>query len=188
MKRVGTLACLLFSIAGASAGFAQPSSVDWKVYGAAKLVGDTVTCFYDANSVFQQPDGRIQVWTKCLPDKEMDFDQTTDIGKKIVDNVARKVIQNYVSPYAVIGENVDFDKNMEITVAEEIANIGYIQPRASIFYELNCSERMLRELSISIQTNGKNRSGDTPKKWTYVPPEGNAANLLKLLCRRRPAR
>ena len=61
------------------------------------------------------------------------------------------MVHIYVPPYAAINDNVDYNKSMEITLAEEIADLSYIQPRASIFYELNCSERMLRELSISIR-------------------------------------
>src|SRR6266851_4094922 len=46
----------------------------------------------------------------------------------------------------------------------------------------SCAERMLRELSISIQTKGQGGSRDKPGDWKYVPPEGNAARLLKILC------
>jgi len=73
---------------------------------------------------------------------------------------------------------------MVITGYEETANISNIQPRARIFYELNCSDRMLRELSIYVQANGKAGSRDKPGDWSNVPPEGNGASLLKILCSR----
>jgi hypothetical protein len=180
MNRVRALACIS-TVIGASVALAQPSGVDWKAYGGAKLAPETdVSCFHDANSVLQQPDSHIRVWTKCLRDKELEnFDQTTDIGKKIIDNAADKVAHAYIPPYALIDPNVDFNKGMEITAAEQVADLSYIQPVATIYYELNCSERMSRELSISVQTGD---SRDTPRNWKYVPPEGNAANLLKILC------
>ena len=184
MKRIGALAFVITVGVGALSALAQAPSVDWKVYGGVKLDGNADgTCFYDAKSVGMQSGGLIQVWTKCLLDKEIDdFDETTDIGKKAVANAAHKMVHIYVPPYAAIADNVDYNKTMEITLAEEIADLSYIQPRASIFYELNCSDRMLRELSISVQTSDKKSSSDTPGNWRDVSPEGNAANLLKILC------
>jgi len=120
-KRVGVLVCLLFATVCSSAGLAQPSSVDWKAYGGAKLAAknnEDVTCFYDANSVLQQPDRHIRVWTKCLLEKEIaGLDEKSDIGKKAIENAAEKVAHDYVPPYAVIDQNVDFNKSLEITVA-----------------------------------------------------------------------
>jgi hypothetical protein len=40
----------------------------------------------------------------------------------------------------------------------------------------------VRELSISFSVNGKYRSSDEPRPWKFIPPEGNGASLLKLLC------
>jgi hypothetical protein len=183
MKRIGTPASILITI-GIGASAALASDVDWKVYGGVKFdVNDDATCFYDDRSVGRQPDGHIRVWTKCLPEKEIeDFDGKTEIGKKVIELTAQKVAHYYVPPFATIDETMDAGRAMQLTLAEEIADISYIQPTARIFYELNCSERMLRELSISIQISGKNNSSDTPGKWKYVSPEGNAANLLKILC------
>jgi len=41
---------------------------------------------------------------------------------------------------------------------------------------------MMRELSIFVASRGKSGSIDKPRDWQYVPPEGNAANLLKISC------
>jgi hypothetical protein len=41
----------------------------------------------------------------------------------------------------------DAGPNLSIVQYEVAADKSHIQPRASIFYELNCPERMLRELS-----------------------------------------
>jgi hypothetical protein len=73
---------------------------------------------------------------------------------------------------------------MQITEYEEIANIGSIEPHAKIFYELNCPERMSRELSIYFQADGKSGSFDKPSDWKYIPPEGNGSRLLKILCQK----
>jgi hypothetical protein len=68
MKRIGRLAFVIAVGVGASPpALAQAPSVDWKEYGGVKLDGDADgTCFYDANSVGQEPDGHIRVWIKCL--------------------------------------------------------------------------------------------------------------------------
>jgi hypothetical protein len=179
MKRVGTLACILFAVVGAPAGLAKKGlSVDWKFYGGASLDGDS-ECFYDAKGVVQGPDGHIRVWTKCLLQKDMDsIDIKKDFNGKILENTAQKIANQYVPPIATV-KTIDVNQNIVITQYEETANIGNIQPHTNIFYELNCSERMLRELSIQYV---RGSSLDKPSHWKYVPPEGNGASLLKILC------
>jgi hypothetical protein len=161
---------------------AQALSVDWKFYGGAPVDGDHSLCFYDAKGIVQGLQGHIRVWTKCLPQTAMDsIDIKKDFAGQILENTAQKVAHYYVPPIAAL-EAVDVDQAMTITQYEETADISNIQPRASIFYELNCPERMMRELSIYVQASGKSGSRDKPSDWRYVPPEGNGARLLKILC------
>ena len=49
---------------------------------------------------------------------------------------------------------MDADKATGVTLYEETANIANIEPRARIFYEFNCKEQMLRELSIYVNRTG----------------------------------
>jgi hypothetical protein len=101
---------------------------------------------------------------------------------KILENTAAKVAHYYVPPIGTI-QAIDTDQIMAITQYEETANIANIQPRAQIFYEINCTDRMLRELSIYIvEATGRSGSCNEPTDWKYVAPERNAASLLKLLC------
>ncbi len=179
MKGVATLAFLSFTVVGSSAGLTQALDVDWKFYGGA--FGDSL-CFYDANGVVRGPEDHRRVWIKCLPQKDVDaIDIKKDFAGKILENASQKIIKGYVPPIVAMGD-IDFDQMPAVVGYEETANIGHIQPQASIFYELSCAERMLRELSISIQTKGQGGSRDKPGDWKYVPPEGNAARLLKILC------
>src|SRR6266436_3955817 len=169
MKRVGTLASILFTVMYAPAGMAQTLSVDWKYYGGAPIDGDTL-CFYEAKGVILRPDGHVRVWTECLLLKELDsIDIKSDLGKKIMENTVQKVGHYYVPPIAVV-EDIDVNQSAVITQYEETANISYLQPRAQILYELNCSERMLQELSIDIRGSG---SSNKPRDWKFVPPKGN---------------
>ena len=161
---------------------AQPLGVDWKFYGGASVGADHEYCFYEAKGVAQDRDGHIRVWTKCLPQKDIEaVDMGKDFDGKILENTAEKVAHYYVPPIARV-ETIDVNQSMVITGYEETANIAAIQPRARIFYELNCSVRMLRELSISIQAEGKVGSVNKPSEWKHISPEGNGAALLKILC------
>jgi hypothetical protein len=180
--RVATLFCILFAIVVCPRlGFAQPLAVDWKYFGGAELDG-TSGCFYDAKGVVKAGAGHIRVWTKCLLYKDMDnWDINTDSGRKIIESSGEKIGNYYIPPYADI-ETLDVDQIMSVIMYEGVANYGYIPPQSNIFYEFNCSERMMRELSIRVVVHGRSSSNDKPTDWRYVPPEGNGARLLRLLC------
>ena len=164
---------------------AQTANVDWKYYGRAVVSGKTgkieLTCFYDANTVDHPTSGHVRVWTKCIDEKDMsNFDYNSDLGKKIIKATAQKMEDNYVPPYALI-DDVSVDVMLILVGSEQIANLSYIQPVSRMFYELNCPEKMYRELNISMLSG----SEDTPSIWKYTPPEGNGAILNKLLCDER---
>jgi hypothetical protein len=119
-----------------------------------------------------------------LDKKDMDdLDVQSDLGKKIIEAAGDKVGHNYMLPYALIDQNVDFDTMLSLVAAEQLADLSYIQPVSSIFYEFNCPEKMYRELSISVRVQNSRSGQDTPSNWKYTAPEGNGANLNKLLCR-----
>jgi hypothetical protein len=186
-KRVGTLAFILYTfIAGAAAVSPRELDVDWKFYGGASLTDKKHNvCFYDASGIVRKPDNHIRVWTKCLPQKDIDkVDIKKDFGGKILENTAEKVARHYMPPIGV-AEVMDADQIMQVTEYEEVANISSIEPHARIFYELNCPERMFRELTMYFQSNGKSGSLDKPSDWKYIPPEGNLARLLKILCQQQ---
>jgi hypothetical protein len=146
-------------------------------------VAGNEVCFYEALSVTRAPGGLERVWTKCLAQKDIEaVDASSDVGRKITDNAARKVLRRYVPPIST-AENIDFDQAQIITFYEEAANLSGIKPHSTIFYELNCSQRMIRELSMTIEVNGQYGSRNRPSDWKFVPPEGNGAALLKILCR-----
>jgi hypothetical protein len=96
--------------------------------------------------------------------------------------IVQKIKEGYVPPIIVVGK-MEFQQIIEIVLSEEIANVASIEPQGQIFEELNCSERMMRSLSASIHANGKSDFQNKPSDWEYVPPEGNSATLVKLLCR-----
>ena len=169
------------SLALALSSLARAADVDWKLYGGTSGAGPSF-CFYEANSVVHSPGGYIRAWTKCLAQKDLEsVDMDSEVGKRIVDNAARKLSAMYVPPIAIV-QDMDFNQAVVVIQYEETANLSNIEPQAQIFGELNCSERMMRRLSTSIHANGQSGSQNTPSEWEYVAPEGNGATLLKILC------
>ena len=162
----------------ALAASAQAADVDWKMYGTASIDGGVI-CFYDAKGVARTADNNVRVWTKCLLQKDLNnLDGNSELGKKIVESSAQKVIKGYVPPIVALGD-MEFDQIAGIVPAEETANLINIQPHSRIFYELNCSERM----ATSVRINGKVGFEDMPSNWEHIAPESNGARLLKILCR-----
>lgn len=166
----------------ALAPWAWAADVDWKMYGMASFDDGVVVCFYDAKGVTRTADKHLRVWAKCLPQKDLDgVDIKGELGRKIVENAARKVIDKYIPPIAVV-ENIDFDQAMGVMQYEETANLSGVQSHARFFYELNCSERLIQRLSTYVRINGKDGFDEKPSGWDHVPPEGSGATLLKILC------
>jgi hypothetical protein len=161
---------------------AKASDTDWKLFGVSTIKGDEDLCFFDIKGAVQGSDKHIKVWTKCLHKKAMDgIDIEKDFGGKIVSNAARKMIDGYIPPIALV-EDIKYDQAMEFAVFEEIAGVGNVQPSARIFYELDCSKLMLRELSVEVEIGGRSGSSHSASEWHYVPPETNGTRLLKILC------
>jgi hypothetical protein len=182
MKRGGILACILLAAIRAPAGMAQENSVDWKLYGGFPTDDGPTKCFFDAKGMTAEPDSHIRVWTKCLPQKEIDgIDIKKGLGGKVLENTAQKVANYYVPPIAAL-ENVDRDMAMAVTQYEEIADIAAIQPFARIFYDIDCPQQKMRELSLYLRIKGKDSFQDKPSDWRYIPPEGNGSRLSRLLC------
>ncbi|WP_076858180.1 hypothetical protein [Bradyrhizobium mercantei] len=155
---------------------AQATEVDWKLYGWSD---NDQHCFYDASTAERHADRHVRVWAKCLLQSEMDaVDIEKDFDGKIVNGAAHKVVSRYVPPIADFVK-LSADEQIAVIRYEVTADIGSIEPAARIFYELNCSERMMRELSIQVRGRG---SHNKPLDWKFVAPETNGTRLLKMLC------
>ena len=137
---------------------------------------------------FLDSDDHMQISVKCLPKREVDaIDKQSETGRNIVESADRKVAHNYVPPFAV-AERINADQAMGVTRYELIADIGNIEPSATIYGELNCEGRMMRELSLSVRLNGKISPVNEPHEWMYMSPGSNGAVLLKLVCLKRSGR
>lgn len=154
------------------------ADVDWKLYAIADA-GEL--CFYDALGVVQTPDGKVRVGTKCLLHKDIvAIDPKQELGNKILADAAKKLKIGYVPPI-LVGAETDHEQTATTIAYEQAADMSGIAPHSSIFYELNCAQKMMRELNTNISDNGQQGSSSEPK-GQFVPPEENGKWLLKLLC------
>ncbi len=130
---------------------------------------------YPVEIARQPTSRRAIVCQACWPIKPI-----VEFGGKIVENAARKLVDKYVPPIALI-EDIDI---VTVTWYEETANISGIQPQARFFVELNCSERMMQRLSTYVRIKDRDGWINKLSGWEYVPPESISATLLKILCQK----
>ena len=170
-----TLMIVGLLVQGSSAR-AQQIDVDWKYFGGAPYDGGSL-CFFEAHGRARTLD-QVRVWTKCLPKEALSTYHLTDEMRK---RVVHKVVSYYAPPITKV---IDIDGNQAgiITMYEEIANNGYLEPTIQMFYELDCTQGKIRDLSSDMTINGRRGYSNTPSDWSYIGPEGNAATLRKILC------
>jgi hypothetical protein len=155
---------------------AQHADVDWKYYGGVPYDGGEL-CFYEALSVAHSVD-HLRVWTKCLLKDAVSNFQLND---EMQTRAATKIARYYEPPINKV-EDIDGNQAAAITIYEEIATNGYLDPPIRVLYEIDCGEGKLRMLSAEMTINGRHGSSNAPGKWDYIGPEGNGAALRKILC------
>ena len=176
------LICAMLSGALVPAARAEALGVDWKFYGGAETGDGQTECFFDAAGIAKEPDGVMRIWTKCLLQKDVEsVDIKKDYNGQIVTNATRKFLETYIPPLAKV-ESLDSDVAMNIIAAEQTADIAAIEPVSRILYQVNCSGKMMRELSIYVKSGGKVGFVEKPSNWKYVSPESNGGRLLGILC------
>jgi hypothetical protein len=166
-------------VVGSFPSFAFAAKVDWKLYGGISTASTGNTyCFYEEKGISQERLGFARVWTKCLLQRDLDaVDSKKSYDRAVVDMSAERIVHRYRPPFLTV-TRANSDQGLQVIMYEAIADVGDINPQAQIFYELDCKQRRLRELHISVG----NSSRDTPGDWRDIPPEGNGANLLSLVC------
>jgi hypothetical protein len=182
----------LMMTASANCTGAMASDVDWTYFGSLTASGEETSCFFDLNGSVEAPDRHIKVWVKCLRTKAIEgVDIEKDFGGKIKADTLKKLRDGYIPPYSLPkGDEPRQDaekgvaQSIGIAIEEKIAVVSDIKPAIRIFYELDCSKKLLRELNIAVfDVDGRIRSSkDSANEWKYVPPETAAASLQKFLC------
>jgi hypothetical protein len=177
------LAVTVLACAGGALVYAQSSDTEWQEYSATKLGNaGVVVLFFDA-AVIRHGNGHVEVWVKGLRQKELDRAiDAPGTGKKIVAFTAERTKRGYQPP--VMGlEDLTTGQLAAVLGYEAAANVAGIEPVVRTLYEIDCSNRMARELSTQYTIDGRFRSQDTPREWSHVPPETAIGNLAKLVCK-----
>jgi hypothetical protein len=137
---------------------------------------------FDANSVSLQSAGHLRVWTKCLDEDEMEATASSDRDRDedIIKLTAKRIVSGYMPPIAKVFNFPSKDQLVSVVQYETTANVSYLKPTVSIYWELSCSEKMIRTLQLSTR-NGVHKTL-ARADWTYVQPETNSDRLLKMAC------
>jgi hypothetical protein len=172
MYRMFTAAALLV-VAGLTHA---DDALDWKMY-AFSASDDAM--FYLSSDIERKGD-HVQVWVKALAVKKLN---TVAPGpgadtKTLVDSVARLVAQKYEPPMATVSK-VPPDQFLMIMTYEQMADAGLVDPSLKILYEIDCSKKLSRTLSVITPTQSLNAT----LPWEHVPPESTLATLTKLTCK-----
>ena len=168
--------------------YAQSADSEWKMYGGVNFgtAGGEQRLFFAAASVVRRNVGHVEVWTTTLSQKALDDAETSKsaLQEKILYTAAEKKIGGYRPPLARVNE-LDDDTVTQIIADETAADLAGIEPTMQILYELDCPNRLLRDLSVHVFVNGKPQTKETPSEWKHVQPKRSAANLLKIVCTRQ---
>jgi hypothetical protein len=177
----------VLALASASGAYAQ-SGADWQMYGTGsfastglvdKAHGDTVL-FFDAAGAVRRSDGHIEVWMKALPLTELRAQPAGEqMTKRFIDFSKQKLTGGYVPPLSTVVE-LDAEQRAFVMLNEAAANLADIKPTVQILFELDCTNRVLRALSMHLRNHP---SDDTASEWQHSPPETPGATLIKILCK-----
>jgi hypothetical protein len=58
-----------------------------------------------------------------------------------------------------------------------------VSPQIQILNELDCTEKLIRTISVTITSGGKFGTSDHLTQWIHVPPESSGTILLALVCK-----
>ena len=152
--------------------------VDWKWYGGFAFGGVEQQCFYEERGLVKEPNAMFRFWTKCLRKTDLDRDFKKTPYYNSVMSMSASRIAHYYFPPIEKAEKLNIDQIMNIVLYESLADIAGFESTASILYEMNCRQKQLRELDITVGTH----STSVPREWSNGPPESNGGNLLAMLC------
>jgi len=174
-----TTICLMLGL-----GCIEAIGADWKFIGGSIIKSENVIAYYDAESVERSPNGNIRVWNKGVNFSEV---ERIASNEDVIEKSAKKLMSRYYPPYTLLTsvQKTDFGTYVDIISWEEAANHPELKSYLRIYYEINCNEKMIRELSIIVYTEkGSISSRSTPSAWNYISPETNGDTLHKILCKK----
>jgi len=161
-------------------------AADWKFYGSSDLSrSESVIAYYDAESIERLSDGHVRMWTKTISLSEVERIMKLE---EVSDKAERKIKAGYGPPYILSNPKPEpsFDSTMKIIVWEEAANYDAIKSIKKVFYELNCTKKKIRNLSMtSYKSDGRPETRTKINEWISISPNANTETLHNILCRQR---
>jgi hypothetical protein len=161
---------------------AQQSIHDWRIVGATS--GSTrAYVFYDANSVRKLPNGHLEVWLKAIPaDDAYKAADELSRNQAYLDAVDKKMARGYVPPVA-LEQKLSKEDILIAVIKEEVANSADIQPIMRMLEEVDCENRVTRDVSLQQHIDGKDESVEKTGEWQHIAPETNMSRLHLAICR-----
>jgi hypothetical protein len=149
---------------------------DWRMYGVTPTE-DNVALFFLYNEIVRSPPGHVQVWVKAL-----EYEALNKFTEHASDDVVAKAIAKaskaYVPPFSTVMTFTP-EQVKSIRVYEQIADKGSLPPTLRALIEIDCGQRLYRELSVIALGHSDNKV----QPWNHVPPESTQETLTKLTCK-----
>ena len=165
-----------------SSANARAEDVDWKYLGSTGDGNAAEYMFFDQSGIKPTGNNHFKVWVKGISKIVLDKEQESAPDKEAIDDVVIKVASGYIPPFLTTMKHTQ-DDVIGVTVLEHHVAKGSHHVSSRIFYEIDCKDTRLRELSIYFEREGKIGSTDAPNKWSEIPPETNASTLAALVCK-----
>lgn len=147
---------------------------DWRMYGVTPTE-DRVALFFLHNKIVRSPPGHVQVWVKAL-----DYAALNKFTEHASNDVVAKAIakaSKYVPPLTTVMTFTP-EQVKSIRVYEQIADKGSLPPTLRALIEIDCGQKLYRELSVIAPGQSENKV----QGWKNVPPESTQETLTKLTC------
>jgi hypothetical protein len=165
----------LFAAALLFAGIAHADGpADWKVYGFTSTKPQAVM-FYLNSEIVRTPE-HVQVWTKSLDTKKLEG-FFNDVKSPAFDKTVTLWRNGYTPPLGTVFP-LSKERAAMITSYEQLADLATITPSLRILYEIDCSQKLTRVLSVITPAE----SLDMVRHWEHIPPESTIETLSKLTC------
>jgi hypothetical protein len=137
---------------------------------------DRVALFFLYNKIVRSPLGHIQIWVKALDYAALNK-FTEHASEGVVAKAIGKASKAYVPPLATV-MTLTPEQVKSIRVYEQIADKGSLPPTLQALIELDCGQKLYRELSVIAPGQSENKV----QPWKHVPPESTQETLTKLTC------
>ena len=180
--RMKTLTVATLALMASTTLPGQQAIRDWRIVGATSG-STTAYVFYDAHSVRKLPNGHLRVWLEAIP-TDNTYKAADEVSKDPahLDAMRKKLATGYVPPVA-LEQQLSREEIAVAVVREEVANSAHIQPIMQMLKEVDCANRVTRDVSVQAHVDGKDVPVHKTGDWHHIAPESNMSRLHSAICR-----